>query len=176
MFRVASRANTMIPRATIHVTSIELVTGSGPMENTFVAAGGKPSGCATCAAAAESAAAAANRSAARPGSVANNIIIANNTDLIKKEVGKLPHRVFFHKDFPPDCETARIISPDISHPPQKSERAQGGAALHNPGLRIFLNRETRETREKSRPFPPKQIGVRVFRVVRGSVSFLYWEY
>jgi hypothetical protein len=41
----------------------------------------------------------------------------------------------------------------------------------NPRPRNFLNREIREIRENSRPFPPKKMGVRVFRVFRGSLFF-----
>ena len=70
MFRVASRANRMIPSATIHVTSMELVTGKRADGKYLVAAGGNPSGWASCAAAAAAAAFVASMasiSAARPG-------------------------------------------------------------------------------------------------------------
>ena len=105
MFRVARRANRMIPRATIHVTSMELVTGRGPTENTVVAAGGKPSGWASCAEAAVVVFVAlmAGVSAARPGRASRNKMSAKNTDLINKEKRRLPERRPFHKVFLISC-------------------------------------------------------------------------
>ena len=49
MLRVANWAKMMTPRATIHVTSMELVTGNGPILKTVGALAGRPSGAASAA-------------------------------------------------------------------------------------------------------------------------------